>query len=142
MSYSNHYLESRVLEASPLELVRLTYRGALDATSLARQHFMAGNIPARTQALNRATALVSELVISLRVVPDAGVQPIEQNLRRLYDYVLHQFAQAAIEQSASPLQNADAVLRSLLEAWEAIDPEPPALPPRLDSADNVFSVSA
>lgn len=142
MSYFNQYLESRVLSASPIELVRLTYRGTLDATSAARQHFASGDIPARTNALNRASALVTELVTSLRCPPDPGGQSLEQNLRRLYDYVLHQFAQAAIEQNPQPLDDADAVLRSLLESWERIEPEPVEMPQPAYAQSEAISVSA
>jgi flagellar protein FliS len=147
MSYFNQYLESRVLSASPIELVRLTYRGTLDATNAARQHFASGDIPARTQALNRAAALVTELVTSLRTPLDTAGPPsqglaLEQNLRRLYDYVLHQFAQAAIEQNPQPLDQADAILRSLLESWERIEPESHAAPPPDYASSKAISVSA
>ena len=124
MSYHDQYLENRVLSASPVELVRLMYRGALDATSAARQHMANGDIAERTRALNRANGLVTELVTSLQPPTDAAGQKMEQNLRRLYDYVLHQLAQAAITQTPGPLDQADAVLRSLLEAWEKIEPNP------------------
>lgn len=124
MSYFDQYLESRVLSASPIELVRLMYRGALDATGAARQHLLAGDIPARTRSLNKASALVTELVTSLQSPQDHAGQALEQNLRRLYDYVLYQIAQAAIEQSPAPLEKADAVLRSLLEGWENVDAAP------------------
>ena len=127
MSYFDHYLESRVLSASPVELVRLIYRGALDATASARKHLAAGDIAARTRSLNQAAALVTELVTSLECPPGPAGMQLEQNLRRLYDYVLHQLAQAAIEQSAQPLSLADDVLRSLLEAWQTIEPSPEPL---------------
>ena len=124
MSYHDQYLENRVLSASPVELVRLMYRGSLDATNAARQHFATGDIAERTRALNRANGLVTELVTSLQPPTGAAGQKMEQNLRRLYDYVLHQLAQAAITQTPGPLNQADAILRSLLEAWEKIEPTP------------------
>ena len=124
MSYHDQYLENRVLSASPVELVRLMYRGSLDATNAARQHFATGDIAERTRALNRANGLVTELVTSLQPPTGAAGQKMEQNLRRLYDYVLHQLAQAAITQTPGPLDQADAILRSLLEAWEKIEPTP------------------
>ena len=122
MNYYDPYLENRVLSASPVELVRLMYRGSLDATNAARQHFISGDIAGRTRALNRANGLVTELVSSLQAPNHAAGQKMEQNLRRLYDYVLHQLAQAATTQSMQPLDQADAILRSLLEAWEKIEP--------------------
>ena len=121
MSYFDQYLESRVLSASPVELVQMVYQGALDATVTARKHFASGNIPERTRSLNLASALITELVLSLECPPGPEGAQLERNLRRLYDYVLHQIAQAAIEQNAQPLDLADQVMRQLLEGWKAID---------------------
>jgi flagellar protein FliS len=142
MTYFDQYLESRVLTASPLELVRLMYRGALDATAAARQHFAGGDIPARTRALNKAAALVTELVTSLNPPSDPSGQALEQNLRRLYDYILHQIAQAAIEQNPLPLDDADTILRSLLQGWESIDLAPADAPPHDQPSSAAISVSA
>ena len=126
MSYFDQYLESRVLSASPVELVRLIYKGALDATAAARQHFATGNIAARTRCLNQAAALVTELVTSLECPPSSEGKSLERNLRRLYDYVLYQITQAVVEQSPAPLDHADAILRELLEGWQAIETNEPA----------------
>ena len=60
MSYFDQYLESRVLSASPVELVRMMYRGTLQATATARQHFSSRDIASRTRALNQAVALMRE----------------------------------------------------------------------------------
>lgn len=141
MTYFDHYLENRVLSASPVELVRLIYKGALDASQAARQHLATGDIAARTRALNQAAALVSELVTSLECPPGPAGAQLEQNLRRLYDYVLYQFGQAAIEQSPTPLEFADDVLRALLEGWQAIEttPEPAD---EAEYAPTAISVSA
>ncbi|MBY0505107.1 MAG: flagellar export chaperone FliS [Bryobacteraceae bacterium] len=138
MSYSDHYLESRVFSASPVELVRMIYRGALDANARARQHFANGDIAARTRCLNQSAALVAELVTSLECPPGPAGQQLEQNLRRLYDYVLHQIGQAAIDQNAAPLDLADQVLRELLSGWQAIE----AAPLDQDYAPTAISVSA
>ncbi len=124
MSYSDHYLENRVLSASPVELVRMVYHATLEATAAARKHFAAGDIAARTRSLNQAAALVTELVTSLECPPGPEGAKLESNLRRLYDYVLHQIAQAVIEQSPLPLDPADRVLRELLEGWHAIEKSP------------------
>ena len=124
MSYFDQYLESRVLSASPVELVRMMYRGALQASGAARLHFASGDIAARTRALNQAAALVTELVMSLECPDTESGKALEHNLRRLYDYVLYQFTQAGIEQSPQPLHQAETVLHSLLEGWDSIEAEP------------------
>lgn len=142
MTYFDKYQESRVLSASPVELIRLMYRGTLDATAAARQHFASGDIPARTRSLNQATALVTELVTSLRPPGDPTGQAIEQNLRRLYDFVLHQLTQAAIDQNPQPLNDADAILRSLLEGWETIDASPAEEPHHDQPISAAISVNA
>jgi len=102
----------------------MVYHAALEATAAARKHFAAGDIAARTRSLNHAAELVTELVTSLECPPDPEGAKLENNLRKLYDYVLHQLAQAAIEQSPLPLDPADQVLRELLEGWHAIEKNP------------------
>ena len=45
------YFESDVLSADPVELVRMLYRGAIDAVEKARQHLRQGDIAARASGM-------------------------------------------------------------------------------------------
>jgi flagellar protein FliS len=114
------YLESRVLNSDPIELVRLLYGGALQAIRDARRHLQAGDIASRTREVNRAAAIVTELTVSLD--HEAG-RELSRSLAELYDYVQRCLLQANFDQSDPPLADAAKVLETLLEGWQACRPE-------------------
>ncbi len=70
---SDAYLESRVLSADPLDLVRMLYHGATGAVRDARRHLESGEIEARSRSISRACAILLELLASLD--PERGDQP-------------------------------------------------------------------
>ena len=112
--YQN-YLEAEVMAANPLQLVRLLYRGALDSITAARRHLRLGEIRARSVAITKAMAIVTELARSL----DAGSSAeLSHNLVELYGYVQSLLIEANVRQSDRPLAEAETLLSTLLEAWE------------------------
>lgn len=66
--YANPYassLETRILAATPMELVRMLYDGALEAVRAARGHLAAGRIPERGKSVAKAVEILTELAGSL-----------------------------------------------------------------------------
>src|SRR5690349_5828837 len=61
----DEYLESQVLTADPLELVRLLYTGALDAVRCACNDLSAGRIAERSRHIGKAEAILNQLALSL-----------------------------------------------------------------------------
>lgn len=116
-SYSDNYLEDQVMGASPLELVGLLYRSALEAVGDARSALRRGDIAARGRAVGKAAALVGELARSLQ--PVEGGADLEKNLRRLYAFVLEELARANFEQRDEPLAAVEELLRTLADGWES-----------------------
>ncbi len=112
--YQN-YLEEEVLAANPMQLVRLLYRGALDAITMARRHLRLGEIRGRSRAIGKAMAIVTELSRSLDPTTDGE---LSRNLEELYGYVQRLLIDANARQSDPPLAEAEALLFTLLEAWE------------------------
>jgi flagellar secretion chaperone FliS len=119
----NAYLESRILSASPLELVHLLYQGCVEAVREARYHLAGGRIAERSQAINRACEILMELTSALD--QERGGE-IAQHLAQLYDYMQGRLLQANIEQSDMLLAEVLALLATLGEAWEQI--QAPAAP--------------
>lgn len=111
------YLESQVLTASPVELVELLYRAAIDAVGSARRHLAAGDIMSRAAAVTRAAGLVGELVQSLDM--DNG-GAIARDLRDLYDYILRRIQAGNFEQRDEPLAEAERLLTTLADAWRTV----------------------
>jgi len=119
------YLESRVLSADPLELVRLLYQTAMDAVREARKHLKAGEIRERAAAISKSSKTLFELMQALDF--DRGGE-IAGRLAQLYDYMLRRLNDANFKQDDAPLVEVLGLLTTLAEGWEAIQPTAEAQP--------------
>ena len=116
-SYKN-YFDDDVLAASPLKLIDLLYRAALDAVVDARRHLRQRDIRARAQAVSKAMAIVTQLSRSLDQEQGGD---LSRRLAQIYGYVLRLLMQANAEQSEEPLLEAENLLSTLREAWTACE---------------------
>ncbi len=140
--YQN-YFDEEVLAANPLKLVQLLYRGAIDSIVSARRYLRVGDIRARSRAISKAMAIVTELSQSLDM--SAGGE-FSRNLAELYGYISKLLIQANAEQREAPLTEAERLLTTLLEAWSACVPAEPVQPisaPQLaaEQAEETLAVS-
>lgn len=121
MTYNAHdaYLESRILSAAPLELVRLLYQTATGAVREARRQLEAGNIVERSRAISKASEVLLELTASLDFERGGEIAP---RLAQLYDYMLRRLTEANFKQIDVPLAEVLALLATVGEAWDAIQP--------------------
>ena len=108
------YLAIRIATASPMELVRLLYEGAVQSVHEAIRALHSGDILARGQAINKAIEILAELRVSLR--RDVEEQ-YSNTLAELYGYIQHQLIRAHAEQSERLLEEAVRLLTTLLEGW-------------------------
>ena len=113
----NPYQQSQdleVLSASPVELVHLLYRGAIDAIDLARRHLAAGEIKERSRQISKACSILEELISSL----NHSLAPVlTKQLASLYEYMHHRLCTANIEQSDGPLAEVRSLLATVLGGW-------------------------
>ena len=114
---SSHEVE--VLSSSPIELIRLLYKGALEAVEAARLHLAQGKIRERSAAITKATLILDELTTSLDL--ERGGK-LAIGLRDLYDYMQRRLTQANIEQSDLPLADVQSLIATLFDAWNQINP--------------------
>ncbi len=114
--WKDAYLESRVLAADPVELVRMVYQYAVDSVRDARHQLTNGSISARSQAIGRAVAALDELDCSLDHTVGGT---ISRNLAELYFYIRQLLNQANQRQEDGPLAEAESLLTTLSEAWKA-----------------------
>lgn len=126
------FLDEEVLTATPLKFVQLLYRGALDSIASARRYLRLGDIRARSRAINKAMAIVTELSLSLN--QQAGGE-LSKNLALLYGYIELLLMKANSQQIDPPLAEAERLLGTLAEAWDACSP-PAAAPPRYHQVDD------
>lgn len=117
----NPYFEQVILSASPVELVRLMYQKAIASVTDARDHLQAGRIRERAQAINKAYAILAELMVSL----DMEKAPeLAANLRRLYCYMQERLIEANHSQKDGPLAETVRLLTTLADAWQAVPEHP------------------
>jgi flagellar secretion chaperone FliS len=120
--YQN-YFDNEVLAASPLKLIQMLYGAALDSIAAARRHVRQKDIRARTRAINKAIGIVTELSQCLNHESGGA---LSRNLAGLYAYVLRLMLEANTKQIEAPLAEAEGLLSTLAEAWNACTPAAPA----------------
>jgi len=113
----NPYFEQVILSASPVELVRLMYQKAIASVTDARDHLKAGRIRERSQAINKAYAILAELLISLDAKQAAE---LATNLKRLYCYMQERLIEANFTQKDGPLAETVRLLSTLADAWQFV----------------------
>jgi len=112
----DRYLEAEVLGADPLKLVWLLYRGGIEAVRTARRHLAQGAIRERSRQINKAWEILLELAGSLN--REQGGE-ISERLAGLYSYMQGRLIEANTRQADAPLQEVEALLVSLSEAWQS-----------------------
>src|SRR5580700_2080743 len=93
------YVDEEVLAATPLKFVHLLHRAALDSIASARRYLRLGDIRARSLAITKAMAIVTELSLSLN--QEAGGE-LSKNLSELYGSVELLLIKANTEKSDPP----------------------------------------
>jgi flagellar protein FliS len=132
---NDRYLETRVMSASPLELVRMLYDAAQQAVRDARRHLAAGDIAARSGRIFRAIEVLAELSGSL----DRGRGgEIARQLAELYDYMQRRLIDANIRQTDEPLAEVLGLLEMLSSAWQEAAAGPAAEPSRAPEKQEAF----
>jgi flagellar secretion chaperone FliS len=124
------YLESRVLSADPIELVRMLYQAAMDAVREARKHLEGGEIRERAAAISKSSEVLFELLKALDF--DRGGE-YAGRLAQLYNYMLRRLNDANFKQDDAPLAEVLGLLTTLAEGWAAIQPTTEAQPAEPES---------
>jgi flagellar protein FliS len=108
------YIASRVATATPVELTRMLYEGAVQAVQEAVTAHRAGDILARGNAVTKAVEILGELRFSLRreVAPQYC-----DTLSGLYGYLQARLIEAHAGKSESMLQEVAGLIQTLLDGW-------------------------
>jgi len=116
-SVQESYIESRILTASPVELVAMMYDGAIAAVRDARRKIAERDIAGRSRAITKAGEILVELTQGL---DHARGGEISFRLLQLYDYLQHRLIEANIQQSDAPLAEVLGLLSTLAEGWHTL----------------------
>ncbi len=108
------YVENEILQADPISLIQMLYRGAIEAVGKARGFLHEGKIQDRSRQISKAAEIINELTLSLD--REKGGE-IAVNLAELYDYLQRLLQDANFRQVEEPLIEAAQLLTTLQEAW-------------------------
>lgn len=134
--YQDAYLESEVLSASPVQLVSMLYRGALQSLRDALLALQRGDIVERSRKVGQAESILGELAVSL---DRSQGGKLSEDLSELYDYMQRRLAQANFEQTGGPIEEVCGLLSTLLEAWTEIAESPSAAAAALSGGSSTGS---
>ncbi len=112
--YKN-YRQTQIETADQATLLLMLYRGALKYLKEARGSIEANNVEETNHRLGRAQDILCELMGSLN--PD--MPEISGSLFQLYEYMHHQLVQANLKKDQALIEEVEAMLNNLLEAWQA-----------------------
>ena len=106
--------EKKLHAANHLKLVELLYCAALESIIAARHSLRLGDAGSRTEAIHKATEIVTELAYSLQHESDTD---LSRNLAELYGYTQKLLMEANARESEPLLSEAERLLSTLLDAW-------------------------
>ena len=111
------YRRTNVHTRSPLELVVMLYDGALQSLGEARAAMARNDVAARTNAVSKALAILTELQGTLNV-KDGG--KIAEELDRLYAYAISRLVDVTTKRDVKAIDDIVRVLTPLRDAWSQI----------------------
>ena len=114
----NRYQEVNVNTATSVHLVVMLYDAAICSLEEARGHMEHQDIAGRSKAINKCSAIISELQSSLDMKNGGS---IASSLNRLYNYMKMTLFRASAEQNPALLTEVSGLLENLRSAWKQID---------------------
>lgn len=114
---SKQYQQTQVTTVDKGRLIILLYEGAIKFLSQAKECQASGDIPGKTNCINRAMDIINELNQSLNL-QEGG--EISQNLKRLYEFWNDHLIRAKVRKEAQPIDDVIKMMASLTEAWRKV----------------------
>ena len=109
------YQQNTVNTSSPAELTLMLYDGSLKFISRAKRAMEEENIAEKNEAIQRAQAIVTELMVTL----DQSV-PVAKNMLTLYEYVNYNLIEANIHNDIEKLDEAANIMREFRDTWKQV----------------------
>ncbi len=113
----NPYFEQTIINADPIDLIRMLYQRAIFSVREAREHLQHKRIAERSAAIMRAYLVIAELHAALRpeTAPD-----LSRRLQSLYFYIQQRLLDANAQQADQPLAEVLGLLLTLEEGWSGV----------------------
>jgi len=110
----NIYTQNNVGIESPEKLIEMLYEGVLRFNAQAKKAIKDKNVEKKVYWINKATAVISELLASLDKTQDGD---ISLYLEGLYNYEIGLLMKASLHNDVTKIDEVNGVFKGLLEAW-------------------------
>lgn len=114
-SAHNAYKQNSVTTASPGELTLMLYNGCLKFLTIAKKAMLDKNIEAKNTNLQKAQAIITELMITL----DMNV-PISKEIQPLYDYMNRRLLEANIKNDPAIIDEVAGLVTEFRDTWKEV----------------------
>lgn len=109
------YQNNSVTTSSPGELTLMLYNGCLKFIQQGKMAIEKGDIEAKNTAIQKAQAIVTELMITL----DTSY-PVSKNMMILYDFVSNRLLEANIKNDPKLLEEASGIITEFRDTWKQV----------------------
>lgn len=114
---TGQYRQTQLTTVDKGRLIVLLYEGAIKFLREAVESQKTGDIPAKSNFINRALDIISELSQSLNM-NDSG--EIAQNLKRIYQFWTDHLLKAKVVRDSRAMEEVIDMMSSLIEAWQVV----------------------
>ena len=118
-AYKETGTSTAVMDATPHQLTALLFKAVLDKLAIAEGAISRGDVPARCDAISKATNIVIELKSTLDLENGGDVA---SELDRLYEFSINELLDANSQKSIEKIRSVRAVISQINEAWIQISP--------------------
>ena len=108
------YTQNHLGAESPEKLIQMLYEGILKFNTLAKRAINDKDIQKRIYWINRSCRIFGELILII----DLSQGDVAQYLHGLYSHQLQELSLANLQNSSSRLDQINAVVKGLNEAWK------------------------
>ncbi len=117
--YRKASVNAELAMADPYTITKALFQGVFERLGQAKGAIARGDLEEKAKKLASATAIIQHLKDTL----DPSQAPeIAKNLAFIYDFMLAKLADATVEVSSQPIDDALKVFLPIKEAWDSIPP--------------------
>lgn len=115
LTAQNAYKQNSVTTASPGELTLMLYNGCLKFLGKAKLAIEEKNIQEKNNNLQRAQAIIAELMSTLNMDID-----ISKQMLPLYEYMNHRLVEANIQNDVTIIEEVEGLVTEFRDTWKEV----------------------
>lgn len=115
LTAQNAYKQNSVTTASPGELTLMLYNGCLKFLNKAKQAIQEKNVQEKNTNLQKAQAIISELMSTLNMDIE-----ISKQMLPLYEYMNHRLVEANIQNDVAIIEEVEGLVTEFRDTWKEV----------------------